>query len=183
MSNASPQRQSFRLTAPGLPAIALQLQHPAAGTAWADVGYGSSDRYPADLDHPACRLEDARADLRRVVSAVRARNGDRPVALLAHSRGCVVAARYAAEFARDVSALALFAPVVSRPARVASTAQSSPSHYLLTAWAQYRRFIEDLPRDEPQVLSEAHMHEWGTAFLASDKASSERSPPSVNTPY
>jgi alpha-beta hydrolase superfamily lysophospholipase len=57
-----------------------------------------------------------------------------------------------------------------------------PSHVPISAWAQYRRFVEDVPRGEPQVLSEAHMQEWAEAFLASDPTSGTRCPPSVMTP-
>jgi pimeloyl-ACP methyl ester carboxylesterase len=52
----------------------------------------------------------------------------------------------------------------------------------VSVWAQYRRFIEDVPRGQPQVLSEAHMQSWGAAFLASDPASARHMPPSVMTP-
>ncbi|HET7527037.1 MAG TPA: hypothetical protein VFK10_13935, partial [Burkholderiaceae bacterium] len=48
---------------------------------------------------------------------------------------------------------------------------------------QYRRFVEDVPRGEPQALSEAHMQEWSEAFLASDPTSGTRRPPSVMTPF
>jgi len=180
----------------------LSVFFPFDGRSWADalndigvaawgfdfVGYGDSDRYPRDLDRPACLIDDAIVDLRRVVAAVRARNGNRRVAVLAHSRGCLVAARYAAESPHDVAALALFGPIGDRPASSALLPQSgaadrAPSHYPLTVWAQYRRFIEDVPRGHPQVLNEGHFQDWSTAFLASDTTSSQRSPPSVNTPY
>src|SRR5262249_51446118 len=50
------------------------------------VGYGDSDRYPVDGDRPAGAMDEAIEDLRRVVAAVKERNGDRAVVLLAHSR-------------------------------------------------------------------------------------------------
>jgi pimeloyl-ACP methyl ester carboxylesterase len=149
------------------------------------VGFGSSGRYAADLGRPAGDIGDAMRDLRRVVLAVRQRNGNKPVVLLAHSRGAAVAARYAGEHATDVRALILFAPIVSRPADAAApTPQATPpSHYPLSAWAQYRRFVEDVPKGQPQVLNEGHMQVWGAAFLASDPTSATRMPPSVTTPY
>jgi len=129
-------------------------------------------------------MDDVIAQLRRVVVAVRARNGDRPVALVAHSWGATVAARYAGMYPEDVKALVLFAPIVTRtPAPRPDAAAAQPSYYPLTMWAQYRRFIEDVPRGQPQVLSEAHFQAWGAAYLATDPHSGERVPPSVMTPY
>jgi alpha-beta hydrolase superfamily lysophospholipase len=175
----------------------LSVYFPFDGRSWADalvesgfavwgfdfVGYGNSDRYPREGERPAGALDDALGQLQRVVGAIRQRNGNRPIALLAHSRGGVVAARYAGEHGKSVAALALFAPIVTR-AREAGAAMApiAGSHYPLTAWAQYRRFIEDVPRGEPQVLSEAHMNAWAHAFLASDPTSTTREPPSVWTP-
>ena len=135
------------------------------------VGYGRSARYPASSPKPPGDIDDAMQDLRRVVTAIRRHNGEKPVVLLAHSRGGVVAARYASEFAEHVAALVLFAPVVTRPAKTGGEPAAAvlPSHVSLRAWAQYRRFIADVPPDQAQVLSEAHMQSWSEAFLASGK--------------
>lgn len=159
----------------------------AAGfTAWGFdfIGYGRSARYPADVDRPPGAIDAAMGDLRRVVRAVQQRNAGRPVVLLAHSRGGVVAARFASEQPSDVQALVLFAPVVMRPAHGAQLAPpvARPSHFPLSAWAQYRRFVQDVPNDEPQVLREDHMEAWAAAWLASDPTSASRRPASVMTP-
>jgi alpha-beta hydrolase superfamily lysophospholipase len=180
----------------------LSIYYPFDDRSWGDalagagfnvwgfdfVGYGESDRYREDHVGPAGAMDAAIADLRRVVAAVRERNGDRPVVLLAHSRGGAVAARYAGDFPHDLSALVLFAPVFTRTREEAAafgsaTAGKTPSHRCITVLAQYRRFIEDVPRGHPQVLDEAHMHAWGEAYLATDPTSGTRVPPSVNTPY
>ncbi|HET7526472.1 MAG TPA: alpha/beta fold hydrolase, partial [Burkholderiaceae bacterium] len=106
----------------------LSIYYPFDGRSWADelaaigltvwgfdfVGYGASSRYPVELREPAGRIDDALRDLHCVVQAVRQRNDNRPLVLLAHSRGGAVAARYAAEFTDDVSALVLFAPIIAR---------------------------------------------------------------------
>jgi pimeloyl-ACP methyl ester carboxylesterase len=147
------------------------------------AGYGRSDRYAQGGEKPAGRIGDVIPQLRRAVAAVRSRNGNRPVALVAHSWGGAVAAHYAGLFPQDVKALALFAPVVTRIPSVPPAAALRQSHNPLTQWAQYRRFIEDVPRGQPQVLSEAHFEAWGAAFLATDASAVERSPPSVVTPY
>ena len=175
----------------------LSIFYRFDGRSWADAindiglnvwgfdfpGYGRSDRYPADLERPAGRIGDAIAQLRRIVAAVRGRNGDRPMSLVAHSWGGSVAARYAGLYPGDVKALVLFAPVVARTPRAGpARSAAQPSHYPLTLWAQYRRFVEDVPRGQPQVLSEAHFEAWGAAYLASDPQAAERVPPSVATP-
>jgi alpha-beta hydrolase superfamily lysophospholipase len=168
------------------------------GRSWADAlagagftvwgfdfaGFGRSDRYPASGSRPAGDLADAMAQLRRVVAEVRRRNGRRPIVLLAHSRGGAVAARYAGEFPAHVQALVLFAPFVTRPASALDSASAgAASHYPLTVWAQYRRFIEDVPRGQPQVLSDAHIQAWSSAFLASEPGAASRALPAVTTPY
>lgn len=149
------------------------------------AGYGASERYARHDGVPAGSLSDVQAQLHRVVCAVRERNGGRPVMLLGHSWGGSVAARYAGEHPQEVCALALFAPVVKRDAASAAHVQAvadMPSHYPLTAWAQYRRFVEDVPRGHPQVLDEQHFQQWSAAFLATDAEAATRIPPAVLTP-
>jgi predicted alpha/beta-fold hydrolase len=85
--------------------VFLQLD----GRSWADAmceagfnvwgfdfaGYGASARYPADSTRAVGRMAEAAPQLQRVVAAVRARNGARPVALVSHSWGASVACDYA----------------------------------------------------------------------------------------
>jgi alpha-beta hydrolase superfamily lysophospholipase len=166
------------------------------GRSWADAlceagfnvwafdfaGYGASDRYPQDDGASVGRIEQVLPQLRRVVAGVRERNGGRQVSLVAHSWGGSLALRYAAGHAEDLASLVLFAPLVARESPP-MPATAAPSHYLLSAWAQYRRFVEDVPKGEGQVLSEAHFQQWSEAFLASDPAAASRLPPAVRTPF
>lgn len=179
----------------------LSVFHAFDGSSWADAlnaagfnvwgfdfaGYGASERYPQHDSMPAGGLHDVQEQLQRVVGAVRERNGGRPVVLLAHSWGGSVALRYAGAQPQTLAALVLFAPIVMRG--VASSASGyvpavagAASHYALTVWAQYRRFVEDVPRGHPQLLDEAHFQHWSDAFLATDPAASTRMPPAVLTP-
>lgn len=175
----------------------LSIFYRFDGRSWADelneiglfvwgfdfAGYGASDRYAQGDGPPAGRLYEAAAQLRRVVAAVRARNGDHPVALIGHSWGGSVAAHYAGVCPQDVRALVLFAPIVCRaPGAGAAPVAPTASHYPVTLLGQYRRFIEDVPRGQPQVLDEAHFLAWGDRYLASDAASAGRVPPAVTTP-
>jgi alpha-beta hydrolase superfamily lysophospholipase len=175
----------------------LSVFYRVDGQSWADrlnaagfdvwgfdfAGYGSSDRYAQDA-RPAGRLDDVLPQLRRVVAAVRARNGGRPVALVAHSWGGAVAARYAGTYPQDVKALVLFAPITARTSSARAAAASPlPSHHELTMLAQYRRFVEDVPRGRPQVLDEAQFLAWSVLFLATDPAAAKRLPPSVALPF
>jgi alpha-beta hydrolase superfamily lysophospholipase len=154
------------------------------------AGYGDSDRYAQNDTIPVGALEQVLPQLHHVVTAVRERNGGKPVHLLAHSWGATVAAAYVAQQSNDsaqpIESLVLFAPVVARavsaPTGYVPAAAGAASHYPLTAWAQYRRFIEDVPRGAPQVFAEADFQTWSHAFLATDAGSSQRMPPAVLTP-
>ncbi len=155
------------------------------------AGYGGSDACASSSVRPASRLTEVVAQLRRVITSVRQKNGDKPVLLLAHSWGASVAAMYAGTHPQDVRALLLFAPIVARtPAAVSAGAANAPaaaapppSVYPLSLWSQYRRFFDDVPRGQPQALSETHFQQWGAAYLASDARSGERLPASVFTPF
>ncbi|MDL2356256.1 MAG: alpha/beta fold hydrolase [Pseudomonadota bacterium] len=173
------------------------------GRSWADAmnaagltvwgfdfaGYGASERYRQDSALPVGRIDAAAAQLQRVVAEVRARSGGAQLNLVSHSWGAAVAARYAATCPQDVGALVLFAPITVRAADACAptgyippAAACAPAHYRLTLWAQYRRFVEDVPRGRPQPLDEAHFQAWGEAFLATDPGAGKRMPPSVLTP-
>jgi pimeloyl-ACP methyl ester carboxylesterase len=118
-----------------------------------------------------------------VIETVLEQNGNQPIVLLAHSWGSVIAAQYVIKHPQRIEKLVLFGPVVKRmPDYLNSvTPVSFPAQFPLSVWAQYRRFVEDVPRGQVQVLSEAHMQSWGAAFLASDPTANQRMPPSVMT--
>ncbi len=176
----------------------LSIFYRFEGRSWADAlsdigltvwgfdwaGYGHSERYPDGGSEPVGRMNEVLPQLRRVIAAIRARNGNRPVALLAHSWGASVAAAYASHCPQDVRALMLFAPIVPRAAASAPHAPAAPlpGHFATSIWAQYRRFVEDVPRGQPQVLSELHFQAWSQAYLASDPDATQRTPPAVWTP-
>jgi pimeloyl-ACP methyl ester carboxylesterase len=175
---------------------ALSVMYRFDGRSWADaindagfnvwgfdfIGYGKSDRYPDTGDRSRGSAEEALPQLRRVINEVRTRNGGKPIMLVAHSWGSIVAAQYTAENSSHIHRLALFGPIVKRPAPSVNAAKALPPLYPLSLWAQYRRFIEDVPRGQPQVLNEAHIQSWGAAYLDTDPHAASCSPPSVMVP-
>jgi pimeloyl-ACP methyl ester carboxylesterase len=147
------------------------------------IGYGQSDRYKNITAHPLGRAYDAFPQLDAVIETVLEQNGNQPIVLLAHSWGSVIAAQYVIKHPQRIEKLVLFGPVVKRMPDNSNSVPpvSFPAQFPLSVWAQYRRFVEDVPRGQVQVLSEAHMQNWGAAFLASDPTANQRMPPSVMT--
>jgi alpha-beta hydrolase superfamily lysophospholipase len=70
------------------------------------AGYGGSERYPLETPSPWGRADSACLQLQRAMGAIRAGNGGRPLVLLAHSWGTVVAGLAAAAAPQDIAALA-----------------------------------------------------------------------------
>lgn len=180
---------------------ALSLFFRFDGHSWADAlnaagfdawgfdfaGYGESERYlamrqPADAAPPLGRVDAAERQLATALQAVRRLAGERlPVHLIAHSWGTLAALRCAPAFADTLASLTLFGPVVQREGRRGEPA-SAPAWRTLTIWEQYRRFIADVPRGEPDVLPDRHIEVWARAYLATDSASASRDPPAVQVP-
>jgi pimeloyl-ACP methyl ester carboxylesterase len=52
----------------------------------------------------------------------------------------------------------------------------------VTVEDQWKRFIEDVPANEPPVLSQAHFDEWGERYLDTDPESRDREPAGVKIP-
>jgi pimeloyl-ACP methyl ester carboxylesterase len=144
------------------------------------VGYGASSRYP-EGGVPRGRMVEAATQLQAAVAEVRQLNGGRPVCLLAHSWGCTVAAHVAGLESEGISGMALFGPVAKR-ANPHQAIPSAPPFADWSAWAQYRRMIEGVPRGEASVLSDGHFDRWARCYLASDADSARREPPSVRVP-
>jgi pimeloyl-ACP methyl ester carboxylesterase len=182
----------------------LSVFHAIEGRAWSDsinsaglnvwgfdfAGYGQSDAYAKNTAGPAGRMIDAVSQIHRVITLIRQKNGNKPVFLVSHSWGASTAIRYAGQYPENVKGLVVFAPVVTRtpsapaqPAPASSAAPSPPSVYPLSVLSQYRRFVEDVPKGQPQVLNEAHFLQWANAYLATDKTAVERTPPTVITPF
>jgi pimeloyl-ACP methyl ester carboxylesterase len=145
------------------------------------AGYGKSGAYSPTLDAlPRGRVDEAAPQLQRVIEFVKTKNGGRPVALVAHSWGALVALRVASQMRDHVSHLALFAPIASRSEQL--TAPKLPPLRPLSTWEQYRKFIEDVPRGHAPILLDRHFERWAEAYLATDATNTTRTPRSVMVP-
>jgi pimeloyl-ACP methyl ester carboxylesterase len=154
--------------------------------AWAFdfAGFGDSGRYaamagPAGGHPPLCRAPEAAQQVLSVLDLIRRETGPSRVSLVAHSWGGAPAALSAISAPETVDRLVLFAPIAPRPGGTVPAA--------LPAWAdvsneaQYKRFVEDVPKDHSPVLE--GFDRWASAYLASDPDAAGRSPPAVRVPY
>ncbi len=178
----------------------LSIAHRFDGRSWRDAlceagftvwgldfqGFGGSDRYPemdapADAHGPLCQTDDASQQLEAAVRFILRHEGVSRVGLLAHSWGTMVAGKFAGAHPGLVERLAFFAPITRRDGS-AQWQSPAPAWRIVTAEDQYKRFVEDVPACEPQVLSRRHFEEWAERYLASDPDSGSRDPVGVKVP-
>ena len=151
------------------------------------LGYGRSPRRPL-IDGPALGLAAlpegqaaiALPQLRLAINHIRSVNGGQPVDLIAHSWGTIPALQFAAHHANQVGKLVLFGAIA--PRKLNLTVPAMGGTRILSVWEQYRRFIEDVPKGQPQVLSDQNMQEWVTAHLQTPRGAAPGVVPSVVTP-
>ena len=180
---------------------ALSIAHRFDGYAWRDAlnevgfhvwgfdfhGFGFSDRYPemnapADANPPLCNAADASAQLEAAVRFILAQHRVPQLSLIAHSWASMPAGAFAGRCRSLVDRLVLFGPISRRPPRRYEKPPTAPAWRIVTLADQWARFVEDVPRDEPPVLSRAHFDDWGERYLDSDPESRCREPASVKIP-
>ena len=81
-----------------------------------------------------------------------------------------------------VDRVVLFGPIARRTPAGDQKPPTAPAWRIVTLADQWSRFIEDVPADEPPVLSRAHFDEWGERYLDSDPGSRAREPIGVKVP-
>ena len=81
-----------------------------------------------------------------------------------------------------VDRVVLFAPIARRKARRYETPGRFPAWRIVTLEDQWNCFVEDVPKNEPPVLSRSHFEDWGKQYLDSDRESRSRDPAGVKTP-
>lgn len=160
---------------------ALSIAHRFDGRSWRDAlcgagfdvwgvdfhGFGGSDPYPemaepADARGPLCLAEDAEAQLAASVRFILEHVGTASRSLLAHSRGCMAAGRFAGAHPALVDRLALFAPIARRDGPRYACRPDGPAWRVITPEDQWARFVEDVPAGEPPVLARAFRGLGGT---------------------
>jgi pimeloyl-ACP methyl ester carboxylesterase len=151
------------------------------------LGFGLSDRYremnePADANPPLGRAGDASDQLEAAVRFILDQHGCSRLSLITHSWASMPACLFAGRHPALVDRLVLFGPISRRPPRRYEKPPGAPAWRIVTLEDQWARFIEDVPRDEPPVLSRAHFEDWGRRYLDTDPESRIRDPAGVKTP-
>ena len=180
---------------------ALSIAYRFDGRSWRDslcdagfdvwgldfYGFGHSDRYPQMDEPPAdnaplCVAEDAAKQLEAAVRFILDYHTLDKISLISHSWGSMPLGRFASEHSALVDRVVLFAPIARRKARRYETPGRFPAWRIVTLEDQWNRFVEDVPRNEPPVLSRSHFEDWGKQYLDSDPESRSRDPAGVKTP-
>jgi pimeloyl-ACP methyl ester carboxylesterase len=166
---------------------ALSIAHRFDGYSWRDAlceagfdvwgfdfhGFGLSDRYPEMSEAPdshssLCRAEDASEQVATVARFILDQHALPHLSIIAHSWGSIPAGRFAGQHPSLIDRLVLFGPISRRPPRRYETAPSAPAWRIVTVEDQWSRFVEDVPDNEPLVLSRTHFDEWGERYLDTD---------------
>jgi pimeloyl-ACP methyl ester carboxylesterase len=180
---------------------ALSIAHRFDGKSWRDAlnkagfdvwgldfhGFGHSDRYPemnqpAGENPPLCVADDAARQVEAAIRFILGHQGLERLSVISHSWGSMPACIFASAHPALVDRLVLFGPIGRRGPRRYETPPKLPAWRIVTAEDQWNRFIEDVPPNEPPVLSRLHFEEWGKLYLDSDPASRSRDPAGVKTP-
>lgn len=180
---------------------ALSIAYRFDGRSWRDAlceagfdvwgldfyGFGHSDGYPemhaaAEANPPLGTAEEAAAQLAAAVRFILAHQHLTSLSLIAHSWGSMVAGRFAGDHPALVDRLVLFAPIARRNPLRYSSRPNGPAWRVISIEDQWARFIEDVPPDEPPVLSRVHFDDWARRYLNSDPRSRTRDPAGVKTP-
>jgi len=180
---------------------ALSIAHRFVGKSWRDAlndagfdvwgldfhGFGHSSRYPEmnqpPTDHPPlCTADDASRQLEAALRFILGHQGLDQVSLISHSWGSMPAGLLAGRHPRLIDRIVMFAPIARRGPRRYETPPAFPAWRIVTSEDQWKRFIEDVPAQEPPVLSRLHFEDWSARYLDSDPDSRGRDPAGVKTP-
>ncbi len=180
---------------------ALSVAHRFDGRSWRDalceaglhvwgldfLGFGESDRYPQMREAPGAHppLGNAAVASAQVAAAARfilAHHAAKRLSLIAHSWGTMPAAKCAGEHPDLIDRLVLFGPIARRKPEAKEPPPALPAWRIVTLQDQWTRFVEDVPMNEPPVLSRAHFSDWGERYLDSDPGARRRNPPGVKVP-
>jgi pimeloyl-ACP methyl ester carboxylesterase len=178
---------------------ALSIAHRFDGRSWRDTlgaagfhvwgldfhGFGASDPYPemaqpAEAHPPLGRAEECSQQLETAVRFICERFDVPRVSLLAHSWGTIVSGAFAGRCPELIDRLVFFGPIARRVPN--GERRRLAAWRLISLQDQWERFVADVPRGEPAVLSRRHFDEWGERYLDTELESRTRTPPAVKVP-
>ena len=179
----------------------LSIAHRFDGRSWRDAlcdagfsvwgldfcGFGESGRYPemaqpAAANPPLGLAGEGEEQLAAAVRFILDHEGYGTLSIISHSWGSMPVGRFAGAHPALIDRLVLFAPIARREPSRYSPTPTGPAWRLISVEDQWSRFIEDVPPEEPPVLSTAHFEDWAQRYLATDSQSQEHAPPAVKTP-
>jgi pimeloyl-ACP methyl ester carboxylesterase len=179
---------------------ALAADFPFGGRSWMErlaarghdtwaldfLGFGRSDRYQemAGADAAGVPLgdsNDAAVQISSAVGFIRHTTRAPRVCLIAHSWGCIPAARFVAANPQMIKRFAMYAPVVTRP----GPRERPPEQRFWDVSADYQRqrFAGLVPAGVSPLIDPADLEPWLESYVASDPTSAVRAPPSARVPY
>ncbi len=151
------------------------------------LGFGLSDRQPAmslpaATSGPLLLAAEAAGQLEAAVRHIHAVTGGMRVNLLTHSWGSMPACILAGRHPDLIDRIVLFGPIARRDPPRYLPRPDGPAWRVITAQAQWDRFVEDVPPGEPPVLSRPEFEDWAERYLDSDPDGRAREPQSVKVP-
>jgi pimeloyl-ACP methyl ester carboxylesterase len=182
---------------------ALSIAHRFDGYSWRDdlnaagfdvwgldfAGFGGSDRYAGMVASPENqvalgRAEESSRQIERAARFILARYDHVRLSIISHSWGSMPAELFAGRHPELVERIVFFAPIAQRPAGSKDEREQTgiAACRLVSLDEQWKRFVADLPANEPAVLSARHFAEWGQLYLDADAESRTRTPESVKIP-
>ena len=150
------------------------------------LGYGESDRYPemsapANANPPLGRAAQASSQVSHAADFICTKQNVSKVSIISHSWGTLVAGIFATQQPARLDRLVLYGPVTLRRQLPPSNKQI-PAYTFVTEEQQWKRFSGWTPANESPVLEKRHFDLLGPIYIASDRTSATRIPPSVQVP-
>jgi pimeloyl-ACP methyl ester carboxylesterase len=151
------------------------------------LGFGNSDRYPqmaepAEAHEPLGLAQEAALQLAAAVRFILEHQGLQSLCVVSHSWGSMPVGLFAGEHPTLLDRIVLFAPIARREPTRYLPLPTGPAWRVVTAEDQWSRFVEDVPPEEPPVLSRVHFAEWAKRYLDTDPNSRTVDPPGVKVP-
>jgi pimeloyl-ACP methyl ester carboxylesterase len=199
-SDFSPRRAVLYVHGGTFPS-AVSIAHRFDGKSWRDAlndagfdvwaldfyGFGYSDRYsemqrPALENPPLCVAQDAATQIDVAARFILRQQKLEHLSIISHSWGSMPTCLFAGADPELVDRLVLFGPIGCRGPRRDEALSALPAWRLITVEDQWTRFVENVPANEPPVLSRVHFEEWSERYLDGDPESRTREPAGVKTP-